>query len=520
MYAAKSPLVTFPTFNCHFPRCLKFNHQNFVVKILGNVERTIFPRAGRNCVSMDGALYELSDYAPEPENQANRFRLALTEKGCYSVTYHEPSEKIESRDEGELTSHAVEKVGSKFNRLQASLVSIAKKFNVPVEEMNPLLNDLQSLLDDAVDGLHAGHQRRLTSVPPPVASSSASAAASSSSTDAHKKAEEAPKQSAISNWVKHGYVVESPTAPLLHSAAFYGDEEAVKALLSSDQLLKLGYRKFRIPCFPITETHVTVVHCAAAGSNPRILEMLLASDRTGVNNTTFKAKFPVVFAAAYGGAEMLTIALKHGAPLHLKAIEGLSLVHCAAMGGHVAVFDVLKKKSASMTLLDYSGLAAIHLAAMYGNDDLIRWMRANEVDMKLVGTNKISLVHAAAMAPTTAILAILAKGKTKTDFKVLDAHGASAAHYAAASGKVHNLEWLSSNTNIDMNAPSKHGITPAQLINSPVILALHPSLDASLNWFKSKGLIKPESTYGQAESLSPDLIKWFASLRARAIDLE
>lgn len=422
------------------------------------------------------------DYLPDPSNRANRFRLAKTPKGFYSVSYREPEKSCKSQDDAVLTSHAVEQVASRFVRAQASLVELARKYNIPVEEMNPNLELLQGMLEEAVGGLHASHTRANSFASKPSseksekndkpnakaassnankasssASSSSPASSSAAATDT-EQTEEKRVRSMILDWRRRGWIKHTVTRPFAHSAAFHGCKAAA-SMLELDLRFTTSVVPFGLPCFLPWDNSSTGTHCAAASGNASLLGNVLVEGLDLIELKTKTEKFPVSFAAAYGGAATLRFLLDCG----VKKLDnptdntpGLGITHFAAMGGDSAALALLTSQGFQLNASDKMDLVPMHYAAARGHTNLIKWFF--DRDVKIAKNSKLSLIHASALAPNPELIEYLHECRS-LDLNAVDSFGANAAHYAAASGSVPVLHYLA-RKGVNLNLTAQGGYTP------------------------------------------------------------
>lgn len=215
-------------------------------------------------------------------------------------------------------------------------------------------------------------------------------------------------------------------APALSQEVFdllrKGDVPAVKALVEkSPQLVKARDSR-----------GLTLLHLAANGTNPELIEFLVAKGAE-VEAAGGPAGTPLHVAAANDRREAVAALLKRGAALETKDDYGrTALLLCARERGQAATGRLLIEAGADVNAVDKFGASALELAAWRGKADFIDLLLDNGAALPESGEKWRAAVDEAASQGLTKLFRRLTDGGR--DLKAADPSGRSLLCAAAAGG--------------------------------------------------------------------------------------
>ena len=95
------------------------------------------------------------------------------------------------------------------------------------------------------------------------------------------------------------------------------------------------------------------------------------SPAAAAQQLTYK-KRALLTAVQAGDTETVVDLLDGGFPIDTKDDEGRSLLHWAAMGGHITTMRLLIRRGCDVDSVDGSGLTPLHWAAAMGQTKAVR----------------------------------------------------------------------------------------------------------------------------------------------------
>jgi len=102
--------------------------------------------------------------------------------------------------------------------------------------------------------------------------------------------------------------------------------------------------------------------------------------------------------------------------------EGFSLLHIAALRGHLEMLQYLLSKGIQVNIRDNAGHTPLHYAAFEGNIDCVKLLVENAADMNAVNSDKMIIVD--------------------QQIPVYVVGGKTALHYAAEQGSIDCVGYL------------------------------------------------------------------------------
>ena len=165
----------------------------------------------------------------------------------------------------------------------------------------------------------------------------------------------------------------------------------------------------------------------------------------------------LISAVSAGDTETVADLLDRGVPIGIKDDKGLSLLHCAARGGHVTTMRLLIRRGCDVDSVDGRGLTPLHCAAAMGRKKAVRELIRKVESTSVVAGNCGTPLHQAALnGHVKTTVAMLEEG---CSLYVGNSDGATVLHFAAAGGNVELVRLLVVR-GCDVNAMTANGCTP------------------------------------------------------------
>ena len=168
-------------------------------------------------------------------------------------------------------------------------------------------------------------------------------------------------------------------------------------------------------------------------------------------------KRALIRAVTTGDTETVVDLLDRGVPIDTKDDEGKSLLHWAALGGHVTTMRLFIRRGCDVDSVDGRGLTPLHWAAAMGQTKAVRELIRMRATKSVVARNCSTPLHQAALfGHAETVEAMLVEGCA---IDVVDSNGATVLHSAAQGGHVEVIKVLV-DRGCDVNAVSANGYTP------------------------------------------------------------
>lgn len=147
---------------------------------------------------------------------------------------------------------------------------------------------------------------------------------------------------------------------LLHVAAYFGHEDAVKALVERNANIE-GQTKFKL----------TPLHQAARNGQVQICEMLL-DYKANIHHMAVQGRTALQTAAHQGHRNVVELLLARKANPNMKDEKGVTALHSAALSGFGDMVEVLLSHGADPFIRQFDDLTALHVASQRGSLEVAR----------------------------------------------------------------------------------------------------------------------------------------------------
>ncbi|XP_076873728.1 ankyrin repeat and SOCS box protein 2-like isoform X2 [Brachyhypopomus gauderio] len=202
----------------------------------------------------------------------------------------------------------------------------------------------------------------------------------------------------------------------LHEAAYYGQEQCVRALLrvQPGMINKRTLKDETALLLAVSREMVSCVECLLEnGANPDIVN----KDK----------ETPLYKACEKENLEIVAMLLNHRAAVNKNCIQGWTALHEAVCRNNVEICEMLVKAGAKVSIPNIYGITPIFVAAQSGRIDALRFLLKNGADINSQA-----------------------------------ADGATALYEACKNGHAHIVEFLLSQ-NADANKQGKTGLLPIHI---------------------------------------------------------
>ena len=232
---------------------------------------------------------------------------------------------------------------------------------------------------------------------------------------------------------------------ILHSAAWSGDSELLQYLIEKGS-----------DVFSKTKSGRSCLHIAAEEGHLKICRMLLTNYIFAVHERDDDG-FAVLHCAALGGdLELFQYLIKNGSDVFSKTKNGRSCLHIAAEQGHLKICRMLLTNyNFAVHERDDDGLAVLHSAALGGDLELFQYLIKNGSDVFSKTKNGRSCLHIAAEEGHLRICRVLLQNYN-FDVHERDDDGLAVLHNAALGGDLELFQYLIQNGS-DVFSKTKDG---------------------------------------------------------------
>ena len=168
-------------------------------------------------------------------------------------------------------------------------------------------------------------------------------------------------------------------------------------------------------------------------------------------------QWELILAAKTGDTEAVVDLLDRGVPIDTKDDKGKSLMHWAALGGHVTTMRLLNRRGCIVDSVDGERLTPLYSAAAMGQTKAVReLLRKGAQKSVVVGRFGTPLHQAAINGHKETVVAMLEEG---CPIDVVDNDLATALHWVAEGGHVEVVRELVGR-GCNVNAEEANGCTP------------------------------------------------------------
>ena len=168
-------------------------------------------------------------------------------------------------------------------------------------------------------------------------------------------------------------------------------------------------------------------------------------------------KGALISAVSAGDTETVVELLDRGVPIDTKDDEGMSLLHWAAVGGHVTTMRLLIRRGCDVDSVDGRGHTPLHWAAVMGQTKAVRELIRKGASKSVVAGDYGTLLQQASLnGHVETAVAMLEEG---CPLDVVSSAGATVLHAAASGGNVELVRELVGR-GCNVNAVEANGCTP------------------------------------------------------------
>ena len=168
-------------------------------------------------------------------------------------------------------------------------------------------------------------------------------------------------------------------------------------------------------------------------------------------------KRALISAASTGATETVVDLLDGGIPIDTKDDEGMSLLHWAAVGGHVTTMRRLIRRGCNVNAVDGRGATPLLCAAAYGQTKAVRELIGKGASKSVVASTFRTPLHQAALKGHVETAVTMLEEGCSLD--VVTSAGATVLHFAAQGGNVELVRELVGR-GCDVNVVKANGCTP------------------------------------------------------------
>ncbi|XP_067656244.1 serine/threonine-protein phosphatase 6 regulatory ankyrin repeat subunit B-like [Haliotis asinina] len=303
----------------------------------------------------------------------------------------------------------------------------------------------------------------------------------------------------------------------LYDACKEGDLARVKSILSHTRVNMNGrYGEMKVTPLLVTASHGhrhvfefliskganaslvavnggNILHAASEGGHEELVKCILSQNIVDVNSRDKMGRTPVMWAAFCGQRDVYNLLVKAGANISLVDNTLRNILFLATGSGHMQIVqDILTRDKAELNSRADGDMTALMLSAFCGNKEMYDLLISKGADVLLVddkGWNILQVacwgghVHVVKYILSQNIVDINSRdneGRTslmvsaywghKEVFDLLVGEGANVSlvaddgrhilHSAAAGGHVDMVEYILSQSIVDINIRNKEGVTP------------------------------------------------------------
>ncbi len=157
-------------------------------------------------------------------------------------------------------------------------------------------------------------------------------------------------------------------------------------------------------------------------------------------------------------------ALKHGADIHSRDAHGLSPLHYAAAGGHVAILGSLVSSGANIFIGDAFDFTPLHYAALNGSTTAAKYLVRHGASVNTSGAYDIRPIHHAAVNGHAHVIRFLLRHGADINARVDS--GLTALHYAAYRNRLDVVRFLLAHGIDPLIKDNIRGIDAAQMVRA------------------------------------------------------
>ena len=218
---------------------------------------------------------------------------------------------------------------------------------------------------------------------------------------------------------------------LLHNSALSGSYKVVSyfADMGTDINLK-------------TSNGENALHFGALGGHLGLCKVLINKYKFDVSLANDDGWTALHFSAQSGSYQLVKYLVDLGTDIKVKTSNGTNCLHCAAIGGHLDLCNMLiSKHKFDVSLANDAGWTALHFSAQNGSYELVKYLADLGTDIKLKTNDGKNCLHCAAAGGHLNLCKMLIN-KHKFDVHMTDEMGFTALHFSIQSGSYELLRYL------------------------------------------------------------------------------
>ena len=236
---------------------------------------------------------------------------------------------------------------------------------------------------------------------------------------------------------------------VLHWAAGCGQVDLIKLFVKSGLDVNV-----------VDNDGCTPLHAAACKGHVECVHVLLAlGGRPSMTVVAGTYGTPLHQAVLAGHKTIVSVLLEECCPIDLKASNGESVLHCAAVYGQVDLIILFVKGGLDVNVVDNDGRTPLHSAASKGLVECVCALLTlgGRPSMTVVAGTYGTPLHQAVLSGHKRVVSVLLKEGCPIDVKNSD--GESVLHWAAEFGQVDLIELFVKGV-LDVNVVDNDGRTP------------------------------------------------------------
>ena len=248
----------------------------------------------------------------------------------------------------------------------------------------------------------------------------------------------------------------------LHLAAYFGVEEAVKALLQQAFETNANSTGDQTPLGDNLESKDdcgrTPLSCAAENGYEAVVKLLVERGAKLESKDTIHSRTPLSSAAANNHEAVVRMLVKKGADLESKDNRGQTPLSWAAGNGHEAVVKYLLEQGADLESENHLGLTPLSCAAENGYEAVVKLLveKGAKLESKDIFRGRTPLSSAAANNHEAVVRMLVKQG---ADLESKDNSGQTPLSWAAGNGHEAVVKYLLEQ-GADLESENDFGLTP------------------------------------------------------------